>query len=365
MSLSDLERHASEVFPASEWDYISRGSCAQVSQHRNTSCYKEFFIRPRMLTGVDTPSLSTTLLGEHVSMPICIGPSVWHGMAHEVAELGAAGAAFKADTLYCMPIMATTPIERVASANSTGLRWFQLYILNAPREEVAATVRKAETHGFKAIVFTVDCPIAGKRYGDERNNFSLPPHLELSFPVEGQRTFKGEGGTGLSGAVSTVGGSIGWDYVDWLVSITRLPVVLKGICTPEDAILAVNHGVSGIWVSNHGARHLDAVPDPLQLLRDVVGGLERIGSKIEVYMDGGVRNGTDVIKALYLGARAVFLAQPVFWGLAYKGEEGVSLVLELLRQELSLAMTLSGCRDVNALPKGLVVHRSDYLNSKL
>ena len=365
VSLSDLERHASEVLPASEWAYISRGSCAGVTQQRNEACFREYLLRPRVLRGVGTPSLSTTLLGEQVSMPICIGPSVWHGMAHEVAELGPAGAAFKADTLYCMPIMATTPIERVAAANSTGLRWFQLYILNATREELTANIRTAERHGFKAIVLTVDCAIAGKRYSDERNKFSLPSHLELAFPVRGQKSFKGEGGTGLTGHLSTVGGDLGWDFVDWLISITRLPIVLKGICRSDDAILAVKHGASGVWVSNHGGRHLDAVPGSLQLLREVVGGLERIGSKIEVYMDGGVRNGTDVIKALYLGARAVFVAQPVFWGLAYKGEEGVSMVLELLRGELSLSMTLSGCKDVNALPKGLVVHRSDYLKSKL
>ena len=365
VSLSELKRIASEVLPAGDWGYISGGSCAGETQRINEGCFKEFLLRPRILTGAGTPSLGTTLLGGQVSMPVCIGPSVWHGMAHEVAELGPARAAFKADTLYCMPIMATTPIERVAATNSTGLRWFQLYTLNATREELTAIIRKAERYGFKAIVLTVDCSIAGKRYSDERNNFSLPSHLELAIPVRGQKQFKGDGGTGLTGAMSTVGGDLGWGFIDWLISITRLPVVLKGICTSEDAILAVNHGASGIWVSNHGGRHLDAVPCSLQLLGEVAGALERVGSNVEVYMDGGVRTGTDVIKALYLGARAVFVAQPVFWGLAYKGEEGVTLMLELLRKELSRAMTMSGCSDVNALPSGLVVHRSYYLCSKL
>lgn len=255
-----------------------------------------------------------------------------------------------------MPTLRTTTIQDVASANSTGVRWFQLYTLNATRDDVMRRVREAEEFGFTAVVLTIDSPVRGIRYADERNNFSIPPHLKLAVSVEEETSFKG---------LATCGGDIGWEFVDWLISVTKLPVVLKGISTPEDAILSVKHGASAVWVSNHGGRLLDGVPGSLDLLCDVMKGLHSVGSKIEVYMDGGVRYGTDVLKALALGARAVFLGQPIFWGLSYKGEEGVTLVLELLRRELILAMTLSGCKSVHEMPDGLVVHRSEYLSSKL
>ena len=354
--LKDLERHASRTLPAGHWGYISTGSGAGVTQLRNESNFRDFLLRPRVLCPVGTPDLTTSLLGQKVSMPVCVGAFGWNGLANERAEVATASAAYKSDTLYCMPTLRTTTVQDVSAANSTGIRWLQLYTLNATRDDITRRVLEAEEFGFTAVVLTIDTPIRGIRYTDERNNFSIPPHLKLVDSVGGDTGFK---------ALSTCGGDIGWEFVDWLISVTRLPVVLKGISTPEDAILAVKHGASAVWVSNHGGRLLDGVPGSLDLLCDVMKGLQSIDSKIEVYMDGGVRYGTDVLKALFLGAKAVFIGQPIFWGLSYKGEEGVTLVLELLRRELSLAMTLSGCKSVHEMPTGLVVHRSEYLSSKL
>ncbi|KAI6653703.1 Peroxisomal (S)-2-hydroxy-acid oxidase GLO5 [Oopsacas minuta] len=363
VSLKDFEDYAARTLPVSEWGYINTGGGAGVTQLRNEKCFREYLIRPRVMYPVGIPDLSTSLLGQQVSMPICVGPTASHGIAHESGEIGTAGAAYKSKTVYCMSNMSTTPIQDVSKANASGIRWFQLYQLGATQTELIKRIRVVEDHGYTAIALTVDVPVYGIRYADERNNFSLPSHLELAFHVGGKTTFKGEKGSGLSGF--TTGGSIGWDFLDWLISITRLPIVVKGICTPEDAILAVKHGASAVWVSNHGGRHLDAVPGSLDLLCDVMRGLERVGSRVEVYMDGGVRYGTDVLKALALGARAVFIGQPVIWGLCYKGEEGVHMVLELLREELRLAMILAGCKNVHDIAKGLVVHKSEYLNSKL
>ena len=354
--LKDLERHASRTLTPAHWGYISTGSGAGCTQLRNENNFRDFLIRPRVLCSVGTPDLTTSLLGQNVSMPICVGAFGWNGLAHEKAEVATASAAYKSDTLYCMPTLRTTTIQDVAAANSTGIRWFQLYVLSSSRDDITRLVREAEEFGFTAVILTIDAPTSGIRYADIRSNFSVPSHLDYSVSFRGEASYKD---------VAKSGGNIGWEFVDWLISVTKLPVVLKGISTPEDAILAVKHGVSAVWVSNHGGRLLDGTPGSLDLLCDVMKGLQSIDSKIEVYMDGGVRYGTDVLKAIYLGARAVFLGQPIFWGLSYKEEEGVTLVLELLRRELRLAMTLSGCKSVHELPNGLIVHRSEYLSSKL
>ena len=365
--LSDLEKLATDTLPRNAWGYYSSGSCAELTKKWNLASYNEFLIRPRVLRSAAPVTLSTSLLGKRVSMPVCIGPVAFQGMAHPSGEIATAGAALNSDTLFCMSTSSTSSMQAVAQANGTGVRWFQVYLFGISREELRERIRLAERHGFSAVVLTVDAPVTGKRYEDDRNAFSLPAHLKLAFPVQGRTTFRGDHGSGLSGAFGAPGAGLDWEFVDWLVSITDLPVILKGICTSADAVLAVKRGVRAVWVSNHGGRHMDRIPGPLELLSEVVGGLAREGmeQQTEVYLDSGIRYGTDVLKAVSLGAKAVFIGQPIIWGLAYCGQEGVCRVLELLREELRLAMALSGCDDINKLPKGLVVNKSEYLNSKL
>ena len=360
--LSDMEKLATAMLPRNAWGYYSSGSCAEITQKRNLSSYKEYFLRPRVLRPTQPVRLSTTLLGKHVSMPLCVSPVALQGMAHPSGEIATAAAALSSDTLFCMSTGSNSSMQQVVQANGPGLRWFQVYIFGIGREQLRERVSLAEKNGFSALVLTVDTPVAGKRYEDEANMFSSPPHLKFAFPLKDMTVFRWDHAT-----LDSSGLELDWELVDWLVSITKLPVVLKGICTSADAVLAVKHGARGVWVSNHGGRHLDRVPAPLEMLTEVVRGLaqEGIGQDTEVYLDGGIRYGTDVLKALSLGARAVFIGQPILWGLAYQGQEGVSRVLELLRKELELALTLSGCQDINQLPKGLVVKKSEYLNSKL
>lgn len=240
----------------------------------------------------------------------------------------------------------TMSLEDVSSA-STGPRWFQLYVYK-DRQVTLDLVRRAERAGYKALAVTVDTPCLGRREADIRNRFQLPGHLTMgNFQgsadgdlSSGTKT-AGSTGSGLASYVAAlIDQSLTWDDIAWLRRHTSLKIVLKGILTVDDALLAVQHGADGIWVSNHGARQVDTAPATIEVLPDIV---RAVAGQAEVYLDGGVLRGTDVFKALALGAKAVFLGRPVLWGLAHSGEEGVAHVLKLINDELVLAMRLTGC----------------------
>jgi isopentenyl diphosphate isomerase/L-lactate dehydrogenase-like FMN-dependent dehydrogenase len=252
----------------------------------------------------------------------------------------------------CVSTLATTPLEAVAAAAPGAPRWFQLYVYRE-RQVSEALVRRAERAGYQALVLTVDTPRLGRRERDVRLGFTLPPGMGLA-NFEGALAREPVGTPGESGiahyAAANLDDSLGWEALAWLRSLTRLPIILKGIVTAEDAELAVSHGASAIVVSNHGGRQLDGAVATLDALPEVVdaaGGLD-------VYLDGGVRRGTDVLKALALGARAVLIGRPVLWGLAVDGEAGVHHVLELLRAELELAMALAGMASIAEIDRTLV-----------
>ncbi|KAG7504949.1 hypothetical protein JOB18_019965 [Solea senegalensis] len=253
---------------------------------------------------------------------------------------------------------ATSTIEEVMSAmtSSAGgaVLWLQLYIYK-DRELTLSLVRRAEEAGYKAIFVTVDTPYLGRRLDDMRNRFKLPSHLSMSNFTSASLAFS-EGNYGDDSGLAVyvakaIDPTLCWDDITWLKKHTHLPVIVKGILNGEDAVQAVNRGVSGILVSNHGARQLDGVPATLDVLEEVV---KSVDGRCEVYMDGGVRRGTDVLKALALGAKAVFIGRPVLWGLSCQGEQGVTKVLELVKEELRLAMALSGCRSVSEVSRSLV-----------
>ncbi|CAH0473241.1 unnamed protein product [Peronospora belbahrii] len=370
LNLLEYEAYAKEYLPKNAYDYYASGANEMITLSENRQAFKRFILHPRVLRDVSILDTSTILLGHSISSPICVAPSAMHCMAHPDGEKASTIATAKANTCYILSTISTTSLEDVAKAsreaNSHALRWYQLYVFK-DRELTRGLVTRAEEAGYKAIVLTVDTPMLGHREPDVRNGFSLPNHLTMAnFTHIGGAYEHGVNGVKNSGLAKYVSElfdpTLNWNDVKWLKSITNLPVVVKGVLSPEDAKIAVEMGCQGILVSNHGARQLDGVAATIDALPAIV---KAVDGRAEVYMDGGVRRGTDVFKALALGARAVFLGRPILFGLAHSGEEGVSNVLRLLNEELKHAMLFSGTakladigpayvrRDVALLPSSL------------
>jgi len=309
------------------WDFYQGGSDDEVTLRANRTAFERIRLRPRVLVDVSAGALNmrTTVLDTPVSMPILVAPTALHSMAHPEGECATAQGAGMANTLMIASTTATRSIEEIAQAAS-GPLWFQLYVY--PSFQVAEKlVRRAEAAGYRAIVLTVDLPYLGNREKDRHNNVTIPPEpfYEANF-VDVEE--KGQPWVPLT-----------WESLSWLRSITSLPILVKGILTAEDAVLAVEHGVTGIIVSNHGGRQLDTALASIDALPEIV---EAVTGRCEVYIDGGIRRGTDILKALALGARAVLVGRPILWGLAANGAQGVFQVLEILRKELELSMALAG-----------------------
>ncbi|HVB73047.1 MAG TPA: alpha-hydroxy acid oxidase [Ktedonobacteraceae bacterium] len=337
VNLFDYEAIAQTKLERALWDFFQGGSDDEVTLRDCRAAFERIKLRPRVLVDVSAIDVRTTVLGTPVAMPILIAPTASHCVAHPDGECATAQAAGRAHTLMIASTVATRAIEEIAQAAS-GPLWFQLYAY--PTFEVAEMlVRRAEAAGYRAIVLTVDLPILGNREKDRRNNATIPP-----FPYQ-EANFAGIEKRGQQWV------SLTWDSIAWLRSITSLPVILKGILTEEDARLAVEHGIEGIVVTNHGGRQLDTAVPSIEALPEIV---NAVAGRCEVYLDGGIRRGTDILKALALGARAVLIGRPVLWGLAANGADGVYGVLELLRQELERAMALSGRPTLASIDRSLV-----------
>ncbi len=351
INVFDYEPLARERMDPGAWDYFRSGSEDEVSLRENRAAFERIRLRPRLLVDVSAIHVRTSVLGTPVSMPILVAPTAYQRLAHDDGERATARGAAAAGTLMTASTDATTSLEEIAEAG--GPLWFQLYVYRN-RAASESLVRRAEKAGYRALVLTVDTPRLGRRERDIRNGFGLPSHLRLANFGEGltvEPTHSASASGIAAHALSRFDPSLTWEAVDWLRSITRMPVLLKGILTAEDAALAVAHGVDGIIVSNHGGRQLDGVPATIEALPEVV---EAAGGRCEVYLDGGVRRGTDVLKALALGARAVLVGRPVLWGLAVNGEHGVRHVLDLLRDELETAMVLSGRPTLDSIDRTLL-----------
>ncbi|NWW20070.1 HAOX2 oxidase, partial [Falcunculus frontatus] len=326
--LSDFEAYAKKYLPKIAWDYFAAGADDCTTRDENILAYKRIRFRPRMLRDVSMMDISTKILGSEISFPVGIAPTGFHQLAWPDGEKSTARAARAMNTCYIASTYSTCTLEEISTAAPGGLRWFQLYI-HRNRAASQQLVQRAEALGFQGLVLTVDVPYTGKRRDDVRNGFRLPPHMKVK---------------NLEGAfevckMSPLDPSVTWNDIYWLRSLTRLPIIIKGILTREDAELAVRHGVQGIIVSNHGGRQLDEGPATIDALVEVV---EAIRGRVEVYVDGGIRKGSDVLKALALGAKCVFIGRPALWGLAYKGEEGLQDVLRILQDEFRLSMALAG-----------------------
>lgn len=334
INVFDYERRAKERLNPVHWDYYAGGSDDEVTLRANGSDFAHLRLRPRMLVDGSMCGTSTTVLGTPVSMPVLVAPTADHCLAHPEGECATVQGAGAAGTLMIASTMSSRSIEEIArSAN--GPLWFQLYL--HPTREIALTlVKRAERAGCQAIVLTVDLPVLGNRERDRRNHWADRPERGNLVGLTTERH---------------QGVSLTWQDVDWLRSMTSLPVLVKGILTAEDALLALEHGVSGIVVSNHGGRQLDSAVSGIEALPEVV---EAVAGRCEVYVDGGIRRGTDIVKAVALGARAVLVGRPVLWGLAMNGALGVQHVLEILQAELVQAMQLSGCPTIPDINRSVV-----------
>jgi isopentenyl diphosphate isomerase/L-lactate dehydrogenase-like FMN-dependent dehydrogenase len=333
--VADYERLAEERLEPGAFGYYAGGAGDELTLAANAAAWGRLRLRPRVLVDVSEVSTATTVLGTPVSMPLLVAPTAIQRLAHPDAEPGMARAAAAAGTLLCLSTLATATPAEVAAAAPGAPRWFQLYVFR-DRGVTRSFVEQAAEHGYGAIVLTVDAPRLGRRERDFRTGFRVPAEIQVPSMV----ALGGwEGATPLE-LLGAIDPALTWADLAELRSLSPLPLVLKGIQTGEDAAIACEHGVDAIVVSNHGGRQLDAVAPTAELLPEAV---EAVAGRIEVYVDGGVRRGSDVVKALALGAQAALAGRAPLWGLASDGEAGARRVLELLRDEIELALALCGC----------------------
>jgi 4-hydroxymandelate oxidase len=330
INVFDYETAATSRLGAGPLGYFAGGAGDEITLRDNVEAYRRYLLRPRVLVDVAKCTTHTTVLGQDVSMPLLVAPVAFQRLAHPDGEVATARAARAAGTIMCLSTIATASPAEVAETEAP--RWFQLY---AMRDEglTHELIAKARDCGYTALLLTVDAPVPGRRERDRRTAVVIPPELKVASLGRGDFT--------PADVLNLVSPSLTWRDVERISAEAGLPLILKGVQTPGDARLASEHGAAGIVVSNHGGRQLDGVAATIDVLPGVA---EAVGGRVEVFVDGGIRRGTDVVKALALGARAVLVGRPALWGLAVAGEAGVRAVLEILRAEIENALALLGCR---------------------
>ncbi|WP_413173325.1 alpha-hydroxy acid oxidase [Anabaena azotica] len=353
INLFEYEQLAKAHLSQMAFDYYSSGAWDEITLQDNRTAFSRVKLRPKMLVDVSEINLTTKLLGEPLQLPLLIAPMAFQCLAHPAGEIVTASAAASAGVGMVLSTLSTKSLEEVATVDN-GWQWFQLYI-HKDRGLTRALVERAYTAGYKALCLTVDAPVLGKRERDQRNEFTLPSGLHpanlrkisgLDIPQE-----KGESGL-LTYFAQQINPALTWKDLEWLQSLSPLPLVLKGILRGDDAVRAVEYGAQGIVVSNHGGRQLDGAIASLDALPEIVAAVD---GRAEVLLDGGIRRGTDILKALALGAKAVLIGRPVLWGLAVSGQAGVADIISLLKDELTTAMALSGCANLQDIDSTLVI----------
>ena len=338
ITVADFELAAASRVEPAAWDYYAGGAGDERTLAANREVWDRLRLRPRVLVDVSQRDLSVTVLGKRLAHPVIVAPTAAHGFAHADAERATARGAADAEALYTLSTIATAPMEEVAAVAPDAPRWFQLY---APddRDACRALVERAVAAGYGALVVTVDLPFPGNRERDLRNGFTVP--LGVHLPLD-----QATGETGL-----VVLPTWDWNDLAWLRSICPIPLLAKGLLRADDAARAIETGCDGVWVSNHGGRQLDTSLPAVDALPEIV---EAVGGRAVIVVDGGVRRGVDVLKGLALGAHLVAIGRPVLWGLAVDGADGVARVMTILRDELSLAMALAGCRTIEEVTPDLL-----------
>ena len=352
INLLDYERLASERLPPTAYDYFAGGAHNELTLRENRAAFERIALRPRVFVDVSERDLSVELLGRSHRSPLLVAPLAFARLAHAGGEVAMASAAGAEGMTMAVSTLATTALEQVAEAATAPL-WFQLYVFR-DRGVTRSLVERAEAAGYEALVVTADAPLLGRREADARNRFVLPEGLFAENLVsDEERSLPAGAGSGLEQYfVARLDQSLTWPDVEWLRSITRLPLLVKGVLRADDATQALDHGAAGVIVSNHGGRQLDTAVASIDALPATAAAVD---GRAAVLMDGGVRRGTDVVKALALGANAVLVGRPVLWGLAVDGEAGVRHVLRMLRDEIDLAMALCGCPSLDAVDADLLV----------
>lgn len=353
-ALSDLRATAERRLPPEVWAYVEGGAGDERTIRENLGAFARWRLRPHVLTGIDAVDLRTTLLSVAVSSPLYLSPTAYQGLVHPTAEAATARAAERAGILAMFSTLSTKSMEAIASAAPVGPRWFQLY-LQPDFEATRELVQRAERSGYGALVLTADAPVLGPRDRQTRDGVAIRSPV----PV-------GNGPTVLPPAripefrdglyEFPPDATASWDILDRLAEVTRLPLVVKGILTAEDARRAVDAGARAIVVSNHGGRQLDGSIPPLDALPEIAAA---VGRRVEIYVDGGIRRGSDVLTAMALGANGVGIGRPVLWALAVGGEEGVARLISLLHSEIAVSMKLAGRARVSGLDRSLLSAAED------
>jgi 4-hydroxymandelate oxidase len=342
LDLGALEERARELLPPDVYDYYAGGAETETTLREAPGAWRSWRLRPRVLNGITAVPLATELLGSPVRSPIGVAPWAYQGMAHPDGELATARGAAAAGSLMTVSTSATHALEEVSAEIPGSPAWFQLYRLHsgAHTDDLA---RRAGAAGYSALVLTVDLPVLGRRRRDLRHDFALPADLRMAnHPSDGDRPSLRD----LATATWT------FDDIARFGDVSGLPVVVKGVLRGDDAVRCVQAGASAVWVSTHGGRQVDPAIPSAHALHEVV---DAVGDDVEVYADGGIRTGSDVLTALALGARAVFVGRPTIWGLATGGADGVAGVLTALGEELAHTMALCGVDDVRSVPRDTVV----------
>jgi isopentenyl diphosphate isomerase/L-lactate dehydrogenase-like FMN-dependent dehydrogenase len=333
----DFELQARQLLPVSVYDYYAGGAGDEVTVRENEAAWARRRVIPRVLTDVGQVDTTCTVLGHTIAMPILTAPCALNALAHAEAEKAVARAVAAAGTIQVLSTLSSTSLEDVAAA-APAPRWFQLYVYR-DRAITRDLVRRVEAAGYVAICLTVDVQRPGNRERDLRNAFKVPPHIRAA--NFGDAIADVDDGSALLRYIGDqFDPTLTWEAVEWLRGVTHLPIVIKGVLAAEDAHIAIELGASGIGVSNHGGRQLDTAIASCDALPAIV---DAVAERAEVFVDGGIRRGTDVLKALSMGARAVLIGRPYLWGLAVDGERGVHRVLTLLHEDLALSMALAGC----------------------
>ena len=336
LNLFDFEKKAEELMTKMVWEFVASGAADEITLKWNREAFDKIKIQTHVLNDVSKIDTKMSLLGQQLSYPILIAPSSNHKIMHPEREVATARGANLGFATYVVSSSTTTPIEEIAKVATQPL-WFQLYV-GGDKTFVKDLVQKVESHGVKALCLTVDLPVSGVRNRQDRAKFQLPAGLENPYRSNTEKAL-------------SYRKSVTWKDIGWLKSITKMPVLLKGILNPADAEKAVQSGASGIIVSNHGGRNLDTVPPTIEVLPYIT---KQVKKRIPVLMDGGIRRGTDVVKAIASGADAVLVGRPICYGLACSGAEGVAKVLGILKRELEIAMALLGITSIAGINQSVI-----------
>jgi 4-hydroxymandelate oxidase len=353
LRISDYETRAKEVLTTMAWEYLDSAAGDELTLKWNMTAFDRIQFLPRVLCDVSELDISVELFGERLPHPVLLAPIAYHKLFHKNGEPESAKGAALAQSVYCVSTMTNTSIEEIAQSSPDTKLWYQLYV-QRDRGYTKSLLERVEAAGARAIVVTVDTPVLGNRVREARAGFHLPEGISRAMleglPKELQITGHD---TDLQGIYYPLcDPKLSWNDIEWIVKNSNLPVVLKGLLHPDDADIAIQSGAQGVIVSNHGARNLDTVPPTIEMLPDIV---ERVDGEIPVLFDGGIRRGTDILKAMALGASAVMIGRPYMWGMAVNGAEGIEKAVNLLLTEMKIAMALCGRSVLSEIDEGILL----------